>query len=105
MSKYRNTVCYDFRPRFLVIFSCNYRYRLALQKSRNTVLNIFISRPPANTTPPPLPTPPPKNKNLVTKNPITEKMTFSIKYFFKIQPNTPENVDFVTLQLCLQWPK
>ena len=31
MSKYRNTVYYDFKSQFLVIFSCNYRHRLVLK--------------------------------------------------------------------------
>ena len=31
MSKYRNTVFYDFKSRFLVLFSSNYRHRLVLK--------------------------------------------------------------------------
>ena len=31
MSKYRNTVFYDFKSRFLVIFCSNYRHRLVLK--------------------------------------------------------------------------
>ena len=31
MSKYRNTVFYDFEPRFLFIFSSNYWHRLVLE--------------------------------------------------------------------------
>ena len=31
MSKYRNTVYYDFKSRFLVIFPSNYRHRLVLE--------------------------------------------------------------------------
>ena len=31
MFKYRNTVCYDFKPRFLVIFSSNYRQHVVLE--------------------------------------------------------------------------
>ena len=31
MSKYRNTVYYDFKSRFLAIFSSNYRHRLVLK--------------------------------------------------------------------------
>ena len=31
MSKYRNTVFYDFKCRFLVIFSSNYRHRVVLK--------------------------------------------------------------------------
>ena len=31
MSKYRNTVYYDLKFRFLVIFSSNYRHRLVLK--------------------------------------------------------------------------
>ena len=31
MSKYRNTVYYDFKSQFLVIFSCNYRHHLVLK--------------------------------------------------------------------------
>ena len=31
MFKYRNTVCYDFKSRFLVIFSRNYRHHLVLK--------------------------------------------------------------------------
>ena len=31
MSKYRHTVFYDFKSRFLVIFSSNYRHRLVLK--------------------------------------------------------------------------
>ena len=31
MSKYRNTVFYDFKSRFLVIFSSNYQHRLLLK--------------------------------------------------------------------------
>ena len=52
MYKYRNTVFHDFKSRFFVIFSSNYRYLLVLElpKSRNTVLKIFISCPPENTT-------------------------------------------------------
>ena len=62
MSKYRNNVFCDFKSRFLVILSSNYRRRLQFKilfpdhifpKSRNTVLEIFISRPPANTPSPP----------------------------------------------------
>ena len=61
MSKYRNTVLYDLKFRFLVIFFSNYQHCLVWKilfpnhffpKSRNTVLKIFISRPPANTVPP-----------------------------------------------------
>ena len=41
---------------FSMFFFCFYRHRLVLEipfpDSRNTVLKIFISRPPANTTPP-----------------------------------------------------
>ena len=60
MSKYRNTVLYDLKFRFLVIFFSNYQHCLVWKilfpnhffpKSRNTVLKIFISRPPANTVP------------------------------------------------------
>ena len=52
MYKYRNTVFHDFKSRFFVIFSSNYRYLLVLElpKSRNTILKIFISCPPENTT-------------------------------------------------------
>ena len=62
MSKYRNTIYYDFKSRFVVIFSSSYRHRLVLKilfptilfsKSQNTILKMFISRPPENTTPPP----------------------------------------------------
>ena len=61
MSKYRNTVYYDLKFRFLVIFLVitgtvycwKYRFpTIFFSKSRNTVLKIFISRPPENTTPP-----------------------------------------------------
>ena len=31
ISKYRNTVSYDFKSRFLVVFFSNYRYRLVLK--------------------------------------------------------------------------
>ena len=31
MSKYRNTVFYDFKSRFLVVFSSNYRHCLVLK--------------------------------------------------------------------------
>ena len=58
-------------PDFSLFFSSNYRYRLVLkkpfpdhtsifsQKSRTTLLKIFISRPLANTIPAHPPTPPP----------------------------------------------
>ena len=58
-SKFRNTVFYGFKSRFLVIFSvitgtvycrkCHFP-TVFFPKSENTVLKIFISRLPANTT-------------------------------------------------------
>ena len=59
MSKYENTVFYDFKSRFLVIFFCNSRHRLVLKipfpnhifpKISKYLLKILISRPPVNTT-------------------------------------------------------
>ena len=64
MSKYRNTVFYDFEPRFLFIFSSNYWHRLVLEilfpdhifpKISKHRMKIFLSRLPANTMPLPLP--------------------------------------------------
>ena len=62
MSKYRNTIYYDFKFRFLVIFSCNYQHRQVLKipfptiffpKPQNFVLKIFFPHPSRNTSPPP----------------------------------------------------
>ena len=62
MFKYRNTVYCDFKARFVVIFSNNYRHCLVLEIllsshifpkiSKYNVLKIFISCLPAKTTPP-----------------------------------------------------
>ena len=62
MSTYRNTAFYDFKSRFLIFFFpvitgtvwCGkYRFlTIFFSKSWNTVLKIFFSRPPANTTHP-----------------------------------------------------
>ena len=69
MSKYQNTVYYDIKSRFLVIFSSNYRHRLVLKipfpdhiflkasKYRTEKLR-FLSTgkyyPPSSPPPPPL---------------------------------------------------
>ena len=69
MSKYRNTVWYDFKSRFFVIFYSICRHRLVLKIPfpdhifptilKYHIMKIFISHPPANTMLPPSDPPPP----------------------------------------------
>ena len=99
MSKYRNTIFYDFKSRFFISSWQSWKYHfptIFFPKFWNTVLKIFISHPPANTmpthlTPPPLPPPPLHTHTHTPPLPINESSwhklfhsCFSVKSFWEV---------------------